>query len=153
LLIGTIGALSYYYENVKDQLPWLVSLQLWTYGRMSHAQARAPRPKWVVGVEVDNQTFFGEMKRKGPGDITDRKTLATIVNNVVDANPAVIALDINLVREETSAESSKADEDLLWDALENARSKGIPVVLTLVSTPTPCDRWKMSSAQTKCKFA
>jgi CHASE2 domain-containing sensor protein len=131
LVILTIGALSYYYEDVKDQFPWLVRLQLWTYGRMSHAQARPSRPKWVVGVEVDNPSFFGPpMNRKGPEDITDRKFLAQVVNNAVTANAAVIALDINLVRQETNAESSDADDAMLWAALQNAANQHIPVVLT-----------------------
>ena len=132
LLIVTIGALSYYYENVKDQFPWLVGLQLWTYGRMSHAQARASRPKWVVGVEVDNRSFFGTpMNRKGPEDITDRAFLARVIDNAVSANAAVIALDINLVREETNAESTAADNDALWRAIQNASDHHVPVILTL----------------------
>lgn len=129
LLIVTIGALSYYYEDVKDQFPWLISLQLWTYGKMSHAQARASRPKWVVGIEVDNPTFYGEMERTGPNDITDRAYLAQIVNRAVEANAAVIALDINLVRE--GGAEPTADDKLLWQAIQNATEAHVAVVLTI----------------------
>src|SRR5664280_1873969 len=73
-LVLIIGFLSYSYESVKDQFPWLVTAQLWTYGKMAHAQARASRAKWVVAVEVDNRSFFGPpMNRKGPEDITARE--------------------------------------------------------------------------------
>jgi CHASE2 domain-containing sensor protein len=131
LLIAIIGALSYYYEDAKDQFPWLVSLQLWTYGKVSHSQARPSRPKWVVGVEIDNPSFFeAPMHRKGPDDITDRKFLAQVVNNAVKANAAVIAVDINLVRQETNSESTPADNAALWTAIENAQKNHIPLVLT-----------------------
>ena len=128
-MIVTIGALSYYYEDIKDQFPWLVSLQLWTYGKLSHAQARASRPKWVVGIEVDNPTFYGEMKRTGPNDITDRAYLAQLVNRAVEANAAVVALDINLVRE--GGAELTADDKLLWQAIQNATKAHVPVVLTV----------------------
>lgn len=124
LLILIIGALSWFYEGVKDQLPWLVTLQLWTYGKMSHAQARVSRPKWVVPVEVDNRSFFGPpMNRRGPEDITDRKFIAQVVNNAVKGNATVIALDINLVREETNAESNADADNALWQAIQNASAR------------------------------
>lgn len=116
---------------MKDEFPWLVTAQLWTYGTMAHAQARPARAKWVIGVEVDNRSFFGlPMNRKGPEHITDREFLAQIVRNAVDANAAVIALDINLVREETSSESTSAENAILWNAIQFAEKSGVPVVLT-----------------------
>ena len=130
VLVIAIGLLSYYFEDVKQQFPPLIAAQLWAYGKMAHAQARAPRPKWVVGVEIDYDTFFGDMKRTGPEDITDRTYLAQLVRNAVDANPAVIALDINLVREETDAGSTAAANAALWQAIQYAASKKVPVVLT-----------------------
>ena len=130
-LVLIIGFLSYSYESVKDQFPWLVTAQLWTYGKMAHAQARASRAKWVVAVEVDNRSFFGPpMNRKGPEDITDREFLAQVVRHAAKANAAVIALDINLVREETNAESTAAADARLWDAIQVTSAVHIPVVLT-----------------------
>ncbi len=131
VLVGIIGVLSYGYEGVKDQFPWLVTAQLWGYGSMAHAQARPSRAKWVIGVEVDNSSFFGEtMHRKGPEDITDRDFLAQVVRHAAEANAAVIALDINLVREETNAESNDVEDQHLWDAIQFAAGRHIPVVLT-----------------------
>ena len=130
-LVAIIGGLSYGYESVKDQFPWLVTAQLWSYGRMAHAQARPSRAKWVIGIEVDNPSFFGEvMHRKGPEDITDRDFLAQVVRRAVEANAAVIALDINLVSEETNAESTDAEDQHLWDAIQFAAGRHVPVVLT-----------------------
>lgn len=130
VVVIAVGLLSYYFEDVKDQFPPLVSAQLWAYAKMSHMQARPPRPKWVVGVEVDYDTFFGDMKRAGPEDITDRMYLAQVVRNAVDANAAVIALDINLVREETNAGSNDTADAALWQAIQYAASRKVPVVLT-----------------------
>src|ERR1035437_7276164 len=126
-----IGFLSYSYESVRDQFPWLVTAQLWTYGKMAHAQARASRAKWVVAVEVDNLSFFRPpLYRTGPEDITNREFLAQVVRHAAKANAAVIALDINLVREETNAESTAAADARLWDAIQVTSAVHIPVVLT-----------------------
>lgn len=131
LVIATIGGLSYYYEEVKDEFPWLISLQLWTFGQINRASQRIDRPKFVVGVEVDNPSFFGPpMNRKGPEDITDRRFLAHVIDNAVKARADLIALDINLVPEETNAESDRQHNQILGQAIDNAANSGIPVVLT-----------------------
>jgi CHASE2 domain-containing sensor protein len=143
ILVGIIGFLSYSYEGVKDQFPWLVTAQLWTYGRMAHLQARPSRPKWVIGVEVDNRSFFGPpMNRKGPKDTTSRDFLAQVVRNAVQANAAVIALDINLVEQETNAQSSPEEDKHLWEAIQFASANQVPVVLTFafdINTMRPLD--------------
>src|SRR5664279_713888 len=127
-LVVVIGLLSYFFENVKDEFPWLLNVQLWSYGHL----VPEPKPEFVVGVEIDNKTFFEEMQRSGPEDITNRKYLAEIVRNAVDAKAAVIALDINLVRQETNSEAAPEDNDALWDAIQYATKgpKPVPVVLT-----------------------
>ena len=127
-LVIVIGLLSYFFEDVKDQFPWLVGTQLWSYGHL----LPEPKPVFVVSVEIDNTTFFDKMHRSGPEDITDRKYLAQIVRNAADANATVIALDINLVRQETNSEATPEDNQALWDAIQYAaaRPKPVPVVLT-----------------------
>jgi CHASE2 domain-containing sensor protein len=130
LVVAIIAALSYFFEDVKDQFPWLVTMQLFTYGELSHAQARESRPKWVVPVEIDNRTFFDAMHRKNPDDTTDRGFLATVVRRAVDANAAVVALDFNLVRGQTNAGSTDELNAQLWDAIRYAESRHVPVVLT-----------------------
>ena len=126
-LVVVIFLLSYYLEDIKAQFPWLIGVQLWSHGLLRPE----PTPKYVVGVEIDNDTFFGAMHRSGPEDITDRKYLAQIVRNAADAGASVIALDINLVKQETNGEASEGDNEALQQAIEYAgRQKQIPVVLT-----------------------
>jgi CHASE2 domain-containing sensor protein len=126
-LVVVIFLLSYYLEDIKDQFPWLIGAQLWSHGLLRPE----PTPKYVVGVEIDNDTFFGAMHRNGPEDITDRKYLAQIVRNAADAGASVIALDINLVKQLTNGETSEGDNEALQQAIDYASNqKQIPVVLT-----------------------
>lgn len=135
---------SYYFEDIKDHFPDLITAQLWVYNKISHWESREPRPKWVVGVEIDNPTFFQALKLNGQYDITDRGFLAHVIDNAVAAKAAVIALDINLtsVKEDNTDLIRKQKNRALYDAIFRAQQAHIPVVLTFGFDPdsmTPLD--------------
>ncbi|MFZ0311105.1 MAG: CHASE2 domain-containing protein [Candidatus Korobacteraceae bacterium] len=139
-----VGLGSYYFENIKDHFPDLITGQLWVYNRISHWEARKARPKWVVGVEIDNRTFFQDLHLNGQYDITDRGFLAHVIDNAVAAKAAVIALDINLTREQRDTDDSlrRQKNRALYDAIYRAQQAHVPVVLTFGFDPgsmTPLD--------------
>lgn len=57
ILVAIIGVLSYYYESFKEQLPWLITAQLWSYQKVSELQPRRPRSQFVTTIEIDKNTF------------------------------------------------------------------------------------------------
>lgn len=135
---------SYYFENIKDHFPDLITAQLWVYNKISHWEARTPRAKWVVGVEIDNSTFYNALHLNGEHDITDRSFLAHIIDNAVKAQATVIALDIDLTRETEDNDDPvrKQKNRALYDAIYRAQRAHIPVVLTFgfdTASMTPLD--------------
>jgi CHASE2 domain-containing sensor protein len=139
-----VGFGSYYFEDIKDHFPDLTTAQLAVYNTISHWEARQPRPKWVVGVEIDNRTFFTDLKLNGQYDITDRGFLAHVIDNAVAAKAAVIALDINLtrVKEDDDDRVRKQKNRALYDAIYRAQQAHVPVVLTFgfdTDSMTPLD--------------
>jgi CHASE2 domain-containing sensor protein len=139
-----VGVGSFYFEDIKNHFPDLITAQMRVYNGISHWEARQPRPKWVVGVEIDNATFFDNLRLNGQYDITDRGFLAHVIDNAVAANAAVIALDINLtsVKEDNTDLIRKQKNRALYDAIYRAKQAHIPVVLTFGFDPdnmTPLD--------------
>jgi len=127
ILVLVVGALSFWYEDIKHEFPWLINWQLKTYSWFS----RAPDPKNqpVVGVEIDDDTFYGYMGNTSLYDVTDRSALAKLVTKATDDGAAVIALDINLDRSKIIDDAKEKDNCHLKDAIEKAVKAGIPVVL------------------------
>ena len=127
-----VGACSYFFEEIKRQLPILATLQLQTFDWLSHLQYREGLEAPIIGVEIDDDTFYGHLHLTGAEDITDRKFLATVVQQAVKAYAAVIALDINLVADRLdSTDPHRKDSNRdLFEAIAAANKAGIPVVLT-----------------------
>ena len=127
-----VGACSYFFEEIKRQLPILATLQLQTFDWLSHLQYREGLEAPIIGVEIDDDTFYGHLHLTGAEDITDRKFLATVVQQAVKAYAAVIALDINLVADRLdSTDPHRKDSNRdLFEAFAAANKAGIPVVLT-----------------------
>ena len=127
-----VGACSYFFEEIKRQLPILATLQLQTFDWLSHLQYREGLEAPIIGVEIDDDTFYGHLHLTGAEDITDRKFLATVVQQAVKAHAAVIALDINLVADRLdSTDPHRKDSNRdLFEAFAAANQAGIPVVLT-----------------------
>ena len=127
-----VGACSYFFEEIKQQLPILATLQLQTFDWLSHLQYREGLEAPIIGVEIDDDTFYGHLHLTGTEDITDRKFLAAVVNRAVKAHAAVIALDINLVADRLdSTDLNRKDSNRdLFEAIAAANKAGIPVVLT-----------------------
>ena len=127
-----VGACSYFFEEIKRQLPILATLQLQTFDWLSHLQYREGLEAPIIGVEINDDTFYGHLHLTGAEDITDRKFLATVVQQAVKAHAAVIALDINLVadRLDSTDPQRKGSNRDLFEAFAAANQAGIPVVLT-----------------------
>ena len=123
---------SYYFEDIKEHFPDITTMQLQTYDWLSRITSRKPRPQWVVGVEIDNQTFFDCLGLVSSNDVTDRAFLAALIDRAVAARAAVIALDINLDRDELdqSDDKRRSQNRAFFDAIRGAQQAGIPVVLT-----------------------
>jgi CHASE2 domain-containing sensor protein len=130
LTLLLITFLGYRFDDYRAQVPWLTNLQFRAYNAISKLEARRARPKFVVGVEIDDETFYQYLKLPSGGK-TDRSRLAEMIDTLVKHDPALIALDIKLTRE--PADSQKPlltqDEALLKSIASAARSK-VPVVLT-----------------------
>lgn len=132
LILLLVSGGSYYFEEIKQFFPDLVTLQLYVYNRLSRLTNPAPQRDWVVGVEIDDETFFQHLKLTGEQDVTDRAFLAEMVNAAVEAHAAVIALDINLVVDklDSSDNCRKEGNRALFEAISRATEVGIPVILT-----------------------
>src|SRR5271169_2720017 len=127
LTLLLITFLGYRFDDYRAQVPWLTNLQFRAYNAISKLEARRARPKFVVGVEIDDETFYQYLKLPSGGK-TDRSRLAEMIDTLVKHDPALIALDIKLTRE--PADSQKPlltqDEALLKSIASAARSK-VPV--------------------------
>lgn len=97
---------------------------------MSHLETRKPRPKFVIGVEIDDRAFFEKMGLPA-GYATDRRKLGQIIQTVATFHPAVIALDIDLSSEPAdSKEPRKSENEVLLGSIQGAIENRIAVVLT-----------------------
>ena len=126
-----VATASYYFEEIKQLFPDLVTLQLYVYNRLSRLATPAPTRNWVVGVEIDDQTFFQFLKL-GEEDVTDRAFLADLVKAAVKGRAAVIALDINLVADaaDNAGACRREGNRALFNAIAHAAADNVPVVLT-----------------------
>jgi CHASE2 domain-containing sensor protein len=134
VLIVLVGVLSFFYEDFKEQFPGLITLQYWSYQSISRFFLPKPQANWVVPVEIDDNTFYGYLNHQSKNDVTDRRYLAELIQKVIEAKPAVLALDINLDtasmdRSTGRQQSLAADDDALFSAIKAAEAAGIPVVL------------------------
>ncbi len=132
VIVVLVAGCSYYFEAIKQQLPILATLQLQMFDWLSRLQYRDALQAPIIGVEIDDATFYGHLKLSGVEDITDRRFLATIVNHAVQAHAAVIAMDINLAADHLDGTdpARKGSNRELFDAIAAAHAAQIPVVLT-----------------------
>jgi CHASE2 domain-containing sensor protein len=132
ILVVIVGILSYKYEDFKEQFPGLITAQLWAYQKVTLLLPPKPQPKYVVPVEIDDQTFYTFLGNESRNDVTDRKYLAELINTIAAATPAVIALDINFdaTLPDSRGDRLNHDDQALMDAFLSAQRAGIPVVLT-----------------------
>jgi CHASE2 domain-containing sensor protein len=126
ILIVIVTLLSYFYEDIKQYVPWLISWQLETYNWIS--EVREPRSQFVTAVEIDDKTFYGYLGNQAL-DVTHRSALAELVRIATAQHAAVIALDINLDQSSIDETSEKQGNDELNRAMRDAANAGIPVVL------------------------
>jgi CHASE2 domain-containing sensor protein len=128
--LASVELCGVFFEELKQWFPWLTELQMRSYNALSKLEARRPRSKWIVAVEIDDAAFYEQMKL-GAGDRTDRTSLAKLIRIVADANAAVIALDIDLSQDSRESEKPReaANRELL-NAIAQAVSRNIPVILT-----------------------
>jgi CHASE2 domain-containing sensor protein len=129
ILVLVVGANSFRYEDIKHQFPWLISWQLETYNWIS--PVRESHAQFVVGVEIDDRTFYGYLNKEGQLDLTGRSDLATLVKVATEKQAAVIALDINLDKmafDDPGGSEVTSDKEL-EKAIKRANEKGIPIVL------------------------
>ena len=127
ILVSMVSWISYHYEAIKSNFPWLISWQLKSYKWFSIGDE--PVAKFVIPIEIDDATFYGYMQRKGSYDETDRRALATLVTAAADQGAKVIALDINLDPAATDEGVDQEPNRKLRAAFADAVSKGIPVIL------------------------
>jgi CHASE2 domain-containing sensor protein len=119
-----------FFEEFKEWFPWLTTWQMRAYNLLSHLEARKPRPKFVVGVEIDDETFFKVM-HLASGAPTDRHGLAEIIRRLSRFHPAVIAVDIKLPRQSVDdSQPRKAANMELLSAIRDTVANRVPVVLT-----------------------
>lgn len=127
LLVALSG---YFFEEFKEWFPWLTVLQIKSYHWISHLEARIPRSIFVIGIEIDDRTFYQTMALPS-GSITNRRRLGEMLSTASDYHPAVIALDITLSREPADdLEPRRSDNQALLGAIREVSQKGIPVVLS-----------------------
>jgi CHASE2 domain-containing sensor protein len=125
-----IAGLGFQFEDFKDWFPWMRTLQVRSYNWISKLGVRKPRPQWVLGVEIDDATFF-QYLNLNKGDVTDRAAVARLVKIAAHADAAVIALDLNISRENMdSFEPRKSQNQQFLDAIKEAEALHVPVVLT-----------------------
>jgi CHASE2 domain-containing sensor protein len=134
--VSTVGVLvlvtlsGFFFEEFKAWFPWLTSWQLHSYNWVSHLEARKPRPKFVMGIEIDDQTFYRTM-HLAAGDVTDRRSLGEIIRRIAQFHPAVIAVDIDFRWEPADdSEPRKSANEALLSAIRDVEAQHIPVVLT-----------------------
>ena len=122
---------SYFFEEIKNHFPDLIDLQLQSYNWLIHRSTGTLSAKHVVGVEIDNDTFYRCLGLESEDDVTNRAFLAGVVNSAVDAGAAVIALDVSLTHEapDRDDDKRKAENQALFDAIARAREKNVPVVI------------------------
>lgn len=127
-LLG-VAIVGFHFESIQNSMDWLHNLDVRSYNWISKLGVRKPRPQWTLGLEIDDDTFYGYLKQKR-GDATNRSALAKLVSAATDADAAVIALDINLSRETLDEfEPRKTQNQQLLDAIAEAEKHRIPVVL------------------------
>lgn len=131
-LLFLVALCGTFFEDFKDSFPWLTELQLRSYNAVTHLEARKPRPKFVIGIEVDDATFYDTM-HLGHGDITNRCYLAQMIRTVAAFHPAVIAIDIDLRKEapDDYDETRKTANQALLSAIREAEANSIPIILTV----------------------
>lgn len=124
-----VALIGFHFESIENSLDWLHNLDTRSYNWISRLGVRKPRPQWTIGLEIDDETFYGYLKR-GRNDPTDRSALATLVNAAVHSGAAVIALDINLSSEGIdNVEPRKSQNKQLLEAIRQAEKAHVPVVL------------------------
>lgn len=150
ITIALIAVLGFFFEDFKEWVPWLTELQVRSYNWISKLSVRKPRPQWVIGVEIDDATFYDYLKLSGQ-DVTDRATLAELIRKAADAKAAVIALDINVTAEEPDSYGRrKSANEKMLAAIRYAEGLHIPVVLTFgFQDPNSRDRRPLDNVFTQ----
>lgn len=130
IALFVVAGAAYFFKNFQEWVPWLTELELRSYKWVSRLDAREPRAQWVIAVEIDDRTFYDVLKL-GSNEVTDRRALAGLVRSAAASSAAVIALDIDIVRENPDqTEPRKSANVVLLAAIREASARGIPVVLT-----------------------
>jgi CHASE2 domain-containing sensor protein len=152
LLIMLCG---FWIEEHDNQFQWLVTLQLKLHSTVSHLDPRKPHVERVAVAAIDDSVYW---QRLGGAVPTDRDFIARVIRALAGHNrsqkaAAVIAIDIEFTSPNPNGgddpKRKQANEALL-EAVREAVSKGIPVVLAkhlydnaskILPNIFPDDRW------------
>jgi len=128
LVLG--GTILFHSSFVREQLPWLVAMQLWVHRVVTSATPRSRDVKVVTPVEIDDGAFWnGPPSGRTP---TNRRYLADLIQKAADRGAAVVALDFRLTTATNELKDVPAyatENAYLLATIENV-SATTPVVLT-----------------------
>jgi len=127
-LVFVLAAAGYAMDEHKAEVaPFLIDWESQALNVMTWADPRVRRADHVTVVEIDDATY----RARRQGDRTDRRLLAALVRDAARANAAVIALDIDLVRDGDDATTRAAANADLLSALRSTaqRVPAVPVIL------------------------
>src|SRR4051794_18268068 len=83
-LLG-VAIIGFHFETIQNSMEWLHNLDVRSYNWISKLGVRKPRPQWTIGLEIDDDTFYGYLNQKR-GDATNRSALARLVRAATDAD-------------------------------------------------------------------
>jgi hypothetical protein len=122
----------YFLEDHKEKIPALVKWQSHAFAFLSGLDLRPARADRVALVLIEDDLYYRPPQPYEKGPPLDRSLLADLVAEAAQANPAVIALDINLAADNADEASRGAMNANLMASIANVyRQYRIPVVLTV----------------------
>jgi hypothetical protein len=139
-LVFVLAAAGYAMDEHKAEVaPFLIDWESQALNVMTWADPRVRRADHVTVVEIDDATY----RARKQGDRTDRRLLAALVRDAVRANAAVVALDIDLVRDSDDATLRAAANADLLNAMRAStrRAPAVPVVLAAALAPDGDGAW------------
>jgi CHASE2 domain-containing sensor protein len=147
LVLGMVFAWNYAFsfESVKEQFPYVVTAQLLFHQGLTHFISGHSSPLITI-VEIDDNAYRSPpVSMRTP---TNRTYLANLIRNAAEADAVVIALDFNLASTAQrpapgeDPEELRNDDEALFEAIQSATGRKIPVVLSTVLVSDKHGHWK-----------
>jgi CHASE2 domain-containing sensor protein len=130
-------------EWVKEQLPFLVTIQLRFHQLLSYPDFRETSVNRVAIAEVNDRSFYyPPFSGTQP---TNRRAIADLAKKAADGGALVIAIDFQLKSPFTSPgdDAVRADDNkYLLDVLGDLARRGIPVVISCGLVRHGKDEWQ-----------